>query len=84
MKAETKISERRACILVGIDRLTFQYQPQIRNDAALRERKKMIEVWRVKCNEVRPHSSLKNARLRVFATRIKEQKPTANPLLQLV
>ena len=35
MKAETKISERRACILVGIDRLTFRYQPQIRDDAGL-------------------------------------------------
>jgi hypothetical protein len=38
MKSETKISERRACILVGMNRLTFRYRPQIRDDAALRER----------------------------------------------
>jgi len=47
MKAETKISERRACILVGIDRLTFRYQPQIRNDAALRERmRELAKRWK--------------------------------------
>jgi hypothetical protein len=31
MKAKTKISERRACIPVGIDRPTFRYQPQTTN-----------------------------------------------------
>jgi len=45
MKSETKISERRACILVGIDRLTFRYQPQIRNDAALRERMRKADKY---------------------------------------
>ena len=50
----------------------------------LADAKKMIEEWRVEYNEVRPHSSLKNATPRAFATRIKEQKPTVIPLLQLV
>ena len=47
MKSETKISERRACILVGIDRLTFRYQPQIRDDASLRERmRELAKRWK--------------------------------------
>jgi putative transposase len=47
MKAETKISERRACILVGIDRLTFRYQPQIRDDVVLRERmRELAKRWK--------------------------------------
>jgi putative transposase len=50
----------------------------------LADAKKTIEEWRVEYNEIRPHSSLKNATPRAFATRIKEQKPTAIPLLQLV
>ena len=50
----------------------------------LADAKKMIEEWRVEYNEVRPHSSLKNAMPRAFAARIKEQKPTAIPQLQLV
>ena len=50
----------------------------------LGDEKKTIEEWRVEYNEVRPHSSLKNATPRAFATMITEQKPTAIPLLQLV
>jgi putative transposase len=50
----------------------------------LADAKKMIEECRVEYNKVRPHNSLKNATPRAFATRIKEQKPTAIPLLQLV
>ena len=50
----------------------------------LADAKKTIEEWRVEYNEVRPHSSLQNATPKAFATRIKEQNPTANPLLQLV
>ena len=47
MKSETKISERRACILVGMNRLTFRYQPQIRDDATLRERmRELAKRWK--------------------------------------
>jgi len=50
----------------------------------LSDAKKAIEEWRVEYNEVRPHSSLKNATPNEFAEQFKEQEPTANPLLQLV
>ena len=50
----------------------------------LDDAKKTIEEWRVEYNEVRPHSSLGNATPKAFATKIKEQNPMANPLLQLV
>lgn len=50
----------------------------------LADAKRTIEEWRVEYNEVRPHSSLKNATPTAFATRIKEHKPTANPLMHLV
>jgi putative transposase len=46
--------------------------------------KTVIEAWRVEYNEVRPHSSLKNATPMEYATRIREQEPSANPLLPLV
>jgi len=44
MKAETKISERRACILVGIDRLTFRYRPQIRDAEGVRNQDQGAET----------------------------------------
>jgi putative transposase len=42
MKAETMISERRACTLVGINRLTYRYQAKIRDDASLRDRMRAL------------------------------------------
>lgn len=50
----------------------------------LADAKKTIEAWRVEYNEVRPHSSLDDATPKEFETKIKEQNPTAKPLLQLV
>jgi len=50
----------------------------------LADAKETIEEWRDEYNEVRPHSSLEKATPNAFATKIKEQNPTANPLLKLV